>query len=344
VTDYLRNNIEYNQSISQPPPNQERIDWFLFDYKKGFCNYYASAEVILLRALGIPARMAVGFAQGEREIPPIQLLPPGAGRDITHEQISETSTYVVRQKDAHAWPEVFFPGIGWVIFEPTVSQPATFRLSGETTNTLNERQTGNEQDNSQNQGATNNNQQNPGENGPLSTPDQNVNFWTLGNILKLSILLFALIILFIVIWQVRRGFKVKPFLERISIEVPEKLEKGLHRLGIRPPDFLVNWVNIMRLPGLSRSYLEINYALGRIGRKPSIQDTPYERTASLISAIPAATSPAERLLTEYQTSVYSPHPADPEIAKKAGREIRNLSWIAWLNRFLSRFQEPSNNQ
>ncbi|MFZ0534987.1 MAG: transglutaminase-like domain-containing protein [Anaerolineales bacterium] len=343
VTDYLRNNIEYNQSISQPPPNQERIDWFLFDYKQGFCNYYASAEVILLRTLGIPARIAVGFAQGEREVPPIQQLPPGAGPVITQEQISETSTYVVRQKDAHAWPEVFFPEIGWVIFEPTVSQLPLFRPSGEPITTPDERQTSNEQDGQNQPGANDNNRRNPGENDPSFIPSQNVNFWTLGNILKLFVLLFALVILIIVIWQVRRGFKVKPFLERVSIEVPERLEKGLRRLGIRPPDFLINWVNTMRLPGLSRSYLEINYALDRIGRKPSIQDTPYERTASLISAIPAATTPAERLLAEYQTSEYSPHPADSEVAKKAGRIIRNLSLIAWINRFLSRFQEPSNN-
>ena len=344
ITDYLRNNIEYSQSISQPPPNQERIDWFLFDYKKGFCNYYASSEVILLRSLGIPARMAVGFAQGEREVPPIPQLPPGAGRDIIREQISETSTYVVRYKDAHAWPEVFFPGIGWVIFEPTVSQAPLFRPSGETTTDPNESQTGQGQDNPQNlQGLNDRDRQNPGDNGPLQNSGQSTNFWSLGNIVKLIVLFFALVLLVIVIWQVRRGFKVKPLLERISIEVPERLEKGLRRLGIRPPDFLVNWVFSMRLPGLSRSYLEINHALKRIGRKPAIQDTPKERTASLISAIPAASIPANRLLAEYQTSAYSPHSANAEIAQKAGKEIRNLSWVTWITRVLSRFQEPNRN-
>ncbi len=344
VTDYLRNNIEYNQSINQPPPNQERIDWFLFDYKKGFCNYYASAEVIMLRSLGIPARMAVGFAQGEREIPPIQL-PPGVGQNITNEQISETSTYVVRQKDAHAWPEVFFPGIGWVIFEPTVSQPPFIRPSGEAITSPNENQSGADQNNTQNpQGLGNTNQQKPGDNGASTNSGQDPNFWTFGNILKFIALLFALAILVIVIWQVRKGFKLKPLLERISIEVPEKLEKGLRRLGVRPPDFLVNWVYTMRLPGLTRSYLEINHALNRMGREPSIQDTPTERTVALISAIPAASTPAKQLLAEYQTSAYSLHPADSEVAKKAGNEIRKLSWINWIGRVLSRFQEPDRNR
>jgi hypothetical protein len=344
VTDYLRNNIEYNQSISQPPPNQDRIDWFLFDYQKGFCNYYASAEVILLRSLGIPARIAVGFAQGERVVPPIQILPPGSNQNIPHEQINETSTYIVRQKDAHAWPEVFFPGIGWVIFEPTVSQPPLFRPSGDLSANPDQNQSTQDQANTQNQpGVNNNDQQRPGVNEPSSNSGSLNNFWTLGNIVKLIILLIVLVLLVIVIWQVQRGFKVIPFLERISIDVPEGLEKGMRQIGIRPPDFLVNWVYFMKLPPLSRSYQEINYALGRIGKKPALQDTPQERTATLISTVPVVATPAGSLLTEYQTSVYSSHPANPEIGKKAGIEIRKFSWIVWLGRLLSRFQEPTKN-
>jgi transglutaminase-like putative cysteine protease len=345
VTNYLRNNIEYNQSISQPPPNQERIDWFLFDYKQGFCNYYASAEVILLRSLGIPARMAVGFAQGQREVPPIKNLPPGISRDITDQIASEVSTYVVRQKDAHAWPEVYFPGIGWVIFEPTVSQPALSRPTGELSTAQNETPSGQDTASSQDrQGLDNNNLRDHGANDTSSNSGEVTNFWTFGNIIKLVLLLFALAILGLVIWQVKRGFKVKPFVERISIEVPERLEKGLRRLGIAPPDFLLNWIFTMRLPGISRSYLEINHALHRVGRKPAIHDTPNERAASLSSALPAASIPTKKLLAEYQASVYSPHPADAEAAKIAGIEIRNLSWLAWLRRVLSRFQEPDHTR
>jgi len=98
ITNYLRSNITYQTTIPAPPRGRDAIDWFLFDYKKGFCNYYASAEVLLLRAAGIPARMAVGYAQGV-----------------------ETSRqhYSVREKDSHAWPEVYFPGYGWIPFEPT---------------------------------------------------------------------------------------------------------------------------------------------------------------------------------------------------------------------------------
>jgi transglutaminase-like putative cysteine protease len=343
VTEYLRNNIEYTQSIIQPPPNQERIDWFLFDNKKGFCNYYASAEVILLRSLGIPARIGVGFAQGERQTQPIEELPPGISGSIVRELASETSTYVVRQKDAHAWPEVYFPGLGWVIFEPTVSQPALFRPSGETLSNPDQNQPERDQNDSGLANELNNpDQQKLDENG--TGLNDVTNFWTITNIIKLTLLIFSIGILVFVSWQVYKGFKVRPFLERISIEIPVVLEKSLRKIGIRPPDFLIDWINYWNLPPLSRSYMEINYALKRVKKKPSIQDTPSERTNSLIRAIPSASIPAERLLSEYQTSVYSPHQADTEVARKAGKEIRNLSWLARLGQLLARFQEPDRNR
>ena len=109
VTDWLRTNIHYSDTIPELPANREPIDWFLFDLKQGFCNYYATAEVVLLRSVGIPARWATGYAEGE-ELP--------------------GKSFVVRQRDAHAWPEVYFSGIGWVEFEPTASQPAIARLPG----------------------------------------------------------------------------------------------------------------------------------------------------------------------------------------------------------------------
>ncbi|HSB66927.1 MAG TPA: transglutaminase-like domain-containing protein, partial [Anaerolineales bacterium] len=339
ITEWLRNNIVYDQSISTPPPNQERIDWFLFDYKQGFCNYYASAEVVMLRSLGIPSRMAVGFAQGQREVPPITIPQSGRPVNIHEEQLSETSTYVVRHKDAHAWPEVFFPDIGWIIFEPTASQPPLYRPSGEPLDTPNERTTGAEAG-PQNPLDVNNTDQQQDGNQNSTADNQKTTFWTLGNIIGLVLLILALAIIGFVLWQMRRGFKFKPFFERISIAIPERLEKGLRRLGIRPPEFLLNWIYAMKLPGLSRSYLEINHALDRLGKKPAIQDTPSERTASLIDAIPQALTPASLLSTEYQTSIYSPHPANEEAAKQAGREIRNLSWLAWFKKILSRFQEP----
>lgn len=103
VTRWLRDNIRYSLEPTEPPPDLEPIDWFLFEHGVGFCNWYASSEVLLLRSLGIPARMAAGFAQGTNE--------------------EGERQYLVRQRDAHAWPEVYFPGYGWIEFEPTSAQP-----------------------------------------------------------------------------------------------------------------------------------------------------------------------------------------------------------------------------
>jgi transglutaminase-like putative cysteine protease len=334
VTDYLRTNIQYDLSIDQPPANQDRIDWFLFDYKQGFCNYYASAEVILLRLLGIPARMTVGFAQGEQEATSAQQLPAGAGPVTSNPQANEMSIYIVRQKDAHAWPEVFFPDIGWVNFEPTVGQSPLSRPSGEVVASYDLIQTGRGDINRQELGSE---QQLP-QRDPSSTTGAPKSFWTTGNIILFIVFQFVLGFAVILIWQVMRGFRVVPFLRRVSIGVPEKIEKGLHRLGIPPPDFLTNWIYYMRLPSPSRSYLEINRALERIGKKPTIHDTPSERASVLVSAIPASADSTQRLLSEYQWFIYSRHSTNPDLAKMAAAEIRKLSRRVWFDRILSRFR------
>ncbi|MCC6188287.1 MAG: transglutaminase domain-containing protein, partial [Anaerolineales bacterium] len=107
ITQWLRDNIVYDQGIETPPVDVEPIDYLLFTSRRGYCNYYASAEVMLLRSLGIPARLAVGFSQGE--------LDP------------RTGVFHVLEQNAHAWPEVFFPGYGWVEFEPTTSEAPLVR-------------------------------------------------------------------------------------------------------------------------------------------------------------------------------------------------------------------------
>lgn len=100
IETWLRNNIIYNENIPQPPAGQDPIDWVLFDYREGYCNYYASAMIMMLRAQGVPARMGAGFAQGEWD----------------------GQAFIVRERDAHTWVEVYFPGYGWIEFEPTAAQ------------------------------------------------------------------------------------------------------------------------------------------------------------------------------------------------------------------------------
>lgn len=99
---WLRTNIQYNESIPAPPRGRDPIEWFLFEQRQGYCNYYATAMVLMLRSQGIPARLAAGFAQGTWD--------------------PQRQAYLVRERDAHTWVEVYFPGYGWVEFEPTADE------------------------------------------------------------------------------------------------------------------------------------------------------------------------------------------------------------------------------
>jgi hypothetical protein len=89
------------------------VEYFLFERQRGHPLYHASAMVVLLRTLGIPARLAAGF-----------IIYPGAGV-AGAEGISQ-----VGAEDASAWPEVYFPGFGWIQFSPAPIQPLASGLGG----------------------------------------------------------------------------------------------------------------------------------------------------------------------------------------------------------------------
>ncbi|MDI6773192.1 MAG: transglutaminaseTgpA domain-containing protein, partial [bacterium] len=101
---------EYRYDLTIPPQRRsgDAVDYFLFEEKRGYCEQFASAMVVLLRAVEIPARLVTGYA-------------PGTLNPLT-------GMYDVRNSDAHAWVEVFFPGVGWVEFEPTPGFPDTATL------------------------------------------------------------------------------------------------------------------------------------------------------------------------------------------------------------------------
>jgi hypothetical protein len=101
IENYLRSSYPYDLEIPAPPADRDVTDYFLFDLKKGYCDYYATAMVVLARASGIPARFVSGYAPGSYD--------------------ALNAHYVVRELDAHSWAEVYFLEIGWVEFEPTGS-------------------------------------------------------------------------------------------------------------------------------------------------------------------------------------------------------------------------------
>ncbi len=111
IEQYLRT-FPYTLDVPRPPLNQDLVDYFLFNLQKGYCDYYASAMVVLARAAGLPARLAIGYASGTYNI--------------------NSRRFVVTQAEAHSWVEVFFPDTGWVPFEPTAGLPAINR-SGQST-------------------------------------------------------------------------------------------------------------------------------------------------------------------------------------------------------------------
>jgi transglutaminase-like putative cysteine protease len=103
---YLRT-FTYTLDLPAPPPNRELADLFLFDLKQGYCDYYATTMVVLARAAGLPARLVAGYASG------------------TYDAVGER--YVVTAADAHSWVDIYFPGYGWIEFEPTAGRPAIER-------------------------------------------------------------------------------------------------------------------------------------------------------------------------------------------------------------------------
>ena len=117
IEQWLRNNITYDEQLEAPPAGVEASDYVLFDVKRAYCNYYATAMVTMLRSMEVPARVAVGYAQGE---PSIDFSTP------------DKATYKVKASDSHMWVEVFFPEWGWVEFEPTAGQPPIDRYTPET--------------------------------------------------------------------------------------------------------------------------------------------------------------------------------------------------------------------
>lgn len=98
VEAYLKT-LPYSLTMNPPPYNSDGVDHFLFNERRGYSEYFASAMTVLLRTQGIPARMVTGYTVGQ--------------------QIPDEDIYIVADSNSHGWVEVFFPNYGWIGFEPT---------------------------------------------------------------------------------------------------------------------------------------------------------------------------------------------------------------------------------
>jgi transglutaminase-like putative cysteine protease len=98
IESYLRE-IPYSLDVELGPDDQDIVEFFLFDSRLGYCDYYATSMVVLSRAAGFPARYVMGY--------------------IVENYDQEEDLFIITADQAHAWVEVYFPGYGWIPFEPT---------------------------------------------------------------------------------------------------------------------------------------------------------------------------------------------------------------------------------
>lgn len=98
IIEYL-SHLSYVEAGYMPPEGVDNVEYFLFRQKSGNCTNFASAAVVMLRTVGIPARLATGY--------------------LAHEWDESNTIATIRANDYHAWVEVYFPGYGWIEFEAT---------------------------------------------------------------------------------------------------------------------------------------------------------------------------------------------------------------------------------
>jgi hypothetical protein len=255
----------------------------------------------MLRSVGVPARMAVGFAQGAFD--------------------SETNVYVVRSFDAHAWPEVYFPGTGWIEFEPTGNQDPLERPNRPEDNSSENGQNANGSSNlpgrlTEDSQFANREQINEG-----ITPQASV----VNTFNPLPYYLAAILFLVGVLWYANTRYAV-------INRVPVHLKAVYERNGGRSPTWLTNWARWATLTPIERSFETVNRCLRLLGEPPTFYATPVERAKSLMKKLPVATSDIETLLEQHQASLFTPAPGNVGLARRASLNI-------WFHTLQSKIQK-----
>lgn len=305
ITRYLRDNIRYAPTIPDPPFAADPLEWILFKHKQAFCVYYASLEVVMLRSVGIPARLAVGFAEGET------VYRNRALREDDQPQVS----YRVRKANAHAWPEVYFPNIGWVEFEPTGNQTPLERPHA------------------------------PRDSEPilglapsaLAIPDFELDDPSEMKLLETGLNLSvaqAQRRSFIIAALLLAVIALTVYLSRryaLPTHVPSLIRASIERGGMESPVWVINWERWTNLSSIERSFESVNAALRWLKQTPPIHATPAERARQLAELLPDTAPLIKLLLDEHQISLYTPRSADVKKARKAARRIRFQAALVCLH-------------
>ncbi len=282
IESYLRT-IPYNDAIAAPPANVDPIEYFLFTLREGYCDYYATSMAMMLRVLGIPARTASGYAEGVYD--------------------EESLLYFVTERDAHTWVEVFFPGLGWVEFEPTAGESPLERPTGteDPNATLMQDQLTPTPD--PNQAQRPDDQQPQQEPGALDTGAQEEGSgvaWWVWALLTPVVLIAGLLL-------IRRVQSSGP--TAFTPDLPIILFERLQRWG------------------------------GRIGVPIQANETPYEQAAAWSRALPEGSPPIRRITRAYvlqrfsgRTAQNAPLSGERNLEVEAWNTLQPMFVRAWLQR------------
>ncbi len=293
VTLFLREEIEYSDAIEEAPPDAlDPVVWVLFELKKGFCMYYASAETLMLRSIGIPARMAVGFVEGDYD--------------------EEDRRYSVAYKDSHAWSEVYFPGIGWVEFEPTSNQFPIERP---------ERRIEADKINEGLNAAESRAETLPLPAAPLreetdelenngETPALGVKAITAQRFILPALLALAL---------GAAVFAARRF--ALGERLPAYLLMEYERRGAAAPRWLKRWARWVSLSPIEKAFQSVNLSLYWLGKPQAAHITSAERAQALLDCLPEAREDILGLLEEYHNALYTPRGGSAAQARKAAVKI-----------------------
>jgi transglutaminase-like putative cysteine protease len=307
ITEYIRKTIVYATEIKSPPQGQDPVEWVLFDLKKGFCNYDASAEVLMLRSLGIPARLVVGYAQGVA-------LPEGNG-------------FKIREKDTHAWVEVYFRNFGWVEFEPTPIQPERLYLPDSVAPGVTQSPT-KALEKSAKQEATETSVKRATAI-PLILIKQN-------KLLQDNIINFLIAAAYVAVFGLVIWLYTKFIFPRISPIVLSTQQKFTAYFSIKlaliifPIEWYINATNIERL------FIEIRWMILLFGERVKKSQTPLEQAKMLIRFVPEGEYEMIMLLDAYQKSQFSWVEEGRENIFEA-KTARNILWKRVISKRIRRW-------
>jgi hypothetical protein len=256
--------------------------------------------VILLRVLGVPARLAVGFSQGDFEEPT---------------SANATGIYHVKEKHAHAWVEAFFPEYGWIEFEPTVSEAPIVRPARPAPS-ANAGNTGPVPTAAPTEDVTKDRERQSQDKQPL--PASQVNWAALG---RTGALVASAVILVVAL-----GLGL---LLRLGL-------LGWESLGIAGA-WVMRYRRQPVPSPIGAIYLRLERAARWLSVSLPAALTPHERAEAVSQLVPPARPGVETITAQYVQEQYSGHPADAGLARAAWRDIRFKVWREGLRRFVRSF-------